>query len=106
MNEKAKIERVIEAFSEYIDTRAAVDIAYTRKGRYLYLLSGTEPEEIKSGEWLCKHFLKDIEYEVQYELKIDGVDTPRKYYPILQARMKQYMDKLPEYHYLLKKYEC
>lgn len=105
MNEKAKIERVIEAFSEYIDTRAAVDIAYTRKGRYLYLLSGTEPEEIKSGEWLCKHFLKDIEYEVQYELKIDNDDTPKEYYPVLRERMQKYMDKLPEYQYLLEKYE-
>ena len=105
MDEKAKIERVIEAFSEYIDTRAAVDIAYTRKGRYLYLLSGTEPEEIKSGEWLCAHFLKDIEYEVQYELKIDSDDTPKEYYPVLLERMRRYMAKLPEYQYLLKIYE-
>ena len=105
MDEKAKIERVIEAFTEYINNRDAVDIAYTRKGRYLYLLYGTEPEEIRSGEWLCEHFLRDIEYELQYEFRLDTEVTPKEYYPLLRDRMQNYMAKLPEYQYLLKKYE-
>lgn len=106
MEEKVRIERVIEAFADYIDNKKSVDIAYTRKDRYLYLISCTEPEEIKSGEWLCKQFLVDMEFEILAELNLEDDVLPEEYYPVLQRRVQPYMDKLEEYKYLMERYEC
>ena len=105
MHEKMQIEKVLSVFSEYIDSVPEIDIAYTRKGRYLYLLDGAEDQEIESDEWLCNRLMSEIEFDVQRELQLDGESIPKEQLPILYARMQQYLDKLPEYQYLLENYK-
>lgn len=103
--EKDKIETVIEAFADYIDSISQLDFALTRKGRYLCLQKGLEEEEIESGEWLCAKLLRELELDLLFELRLDNEKLPAEYLPVLRARMQPYMDNLPEYQYLLEQYK-
>ena len=105
MNANKQIEKVIDVFGKYIDSIPEIDIALTRKGKYLFLCDGLA-DEIESGEWLCDRLLSEIELDMEIELKTDGEPLPQEYRPILCSRMQSFLDKLPEYGYLLDNYKA
>ena len=100
-----QIEKVIDAFWDYIKGKPYLDFALTKKGKYLYLLDGMEDEIIDSGEWLCNRLLYDIEVDFEIELAMKGKEMNSEQRLIMYRIMKQYIDKLPEYKYLLDRYE-
>ena len=105
MDRNEQIEKVIDVFGEYIDSIPEIDIAATRKGKYLFLIDDEMADEIESGEWLCNRLLGEIELDMELELKTDGEPIPQEYRQVLCSRLQPYLDKLPGYNHLLENYK-
>lgn len=100
---RKNVSRVLEVYKEYIRNTPDYITEENCQDVFLYLDAAVDICEVTDGEDLCERFLLEFEIALQQELGIVSISEAE--YPLLLERMKPYMDKLPEYQYLLEKYQ-
>ena len=112
--EKAEIERVINVFRDYIKDSTYLDLVWSDKIGYIYLIIDgldrphAEGRYVKSAEHLASVLLGDIETDVflstgnEHSLE----DADYRELAEIDRRQKPFLDQLPEYRYLSKKTFC
>lgn len=112
--EKAEIERVINVFRDYLAQSTYLDLVWSDKIGYVYLIIDgldaphTEGRYVKSAEHLASVLLGDIEADVflatgnEHSLETaDQLELAE-----IDRRQKPFLDQLPEYRHLSKNSSC
>lgn len=106
--QKNEIERVREAFKEYLQKSPNFELLWSDKVGYVWLEIGLNPTyvdtaaRIESGEELCRILLDNVITDVLY--MTDNDHTPEQADPLelaeIKRRWEKHIERLPEYAYL------
>ena len=106
-------EKVKQVFSDYMEKFDDMELIQTKKAGYVMLygiraMEGTmvfDPVFMQNGALLCEFLLAELAYEVLAEIdperEHDIYEANTKERIVIKAAFEPYLEKLPEYRYLV-----
>lgn len=108
----AQIEAVLDVFSDYIASNSSIDVVYSEKFEYLLIFQEAyiskfefQTDKVANAAELCKRILEYMEIDFAAEKGFSYWDLSSEYCLEFRESVQSYMIQLPEYQYLMEKYQ-